>query len=80
MPSGNYLLDDYTKNLASWNPNQGIKLLNGINHTRGTWQGNAVRYDKPPDILARDIARIVELGDTVRDDKPKNQKRERVSR
>lgn len=77
LQPGDFLLDDYTKNLASWNPNQGIKLLNSINHTRGTWQGSRIRYDKPPHVLARDIARIVELGETIRDDKPKNQNRER---
>jgi len=77
LQSGDFLLDDYTKNLASWEPTQGIKLLNGINHTRGTWQGNRIRYDKPPHVLVRDIARIVELGETIRDDKPKNQHRER---
>lgn len=31
-----YLLDDYTLNLNQWEPPaKGIKLLNGINHTRG---------------------------------------------
>lgn len=34
-----YLLDDYTKNLSEWEPPaRGIKLINGINHTNGTWQ------------------------------------------
>lgn len=34
------LLDDYTKNLMEWEPPaRGIKLLNGINDTRQTWQG-----------------------------------------
>lgn len=33
-----FLLDDYTKNLNEWQPPaRGIKLLNGINHTRGSW-------------------------------------------
>ena len=83
LQSGDYLLDDYTKNLASWNPDQGIKLLNGINHTRGTWQGNRIRYDKPPSLLARDLARIVEHGETIRDDKPacrQNQKQKGSAR
>lgn len=36
-----YLVDDYTKNLLEWKEYGGIgvKYLNGINHTRGTWQG-----------------------------------------
>lgn len=36
------LIDDYTKNLISWQEygGTGIKLLNGINHTHGTWKGS----------------------------------------
>lgn len=36
-----YLVDDYTQNLLEWKQYGGIgvKYLNGINHTRGTWQG-----------------------------------------
>ena len=36
-----YLLDDYTKNLIEFKAagGVGIKLLNGINDTRGTWDG-----------------------------------------
>lgn len=36
-----YLIDDYTKNLLEWKEMGGIgvKYLNGINHTKGTWQG-----------------------------------------
>lgn len=38
-----FLLDDYTKNLKLWSPpGKGIKLLNGINHTRGSWKGDCV--------------------------------------
>ena len=42
-----YLLDDYTPNLISWDKKGGtaIKLLNGINDTTGLWQGLKVRYD-----------------------------------
>ncbi len=42
-----YLLDDYTPNLVSWDEKGGtaIKLLNGINDTTGRWQGIKVRYD-----------------------------------
>lgn len=40
------LLDDYTKNLLDWKAQGGIgvKLLNGINHTQGTWKGICVDY------------------------------------
>lgn len=36
-----YLIDDYTKNLQEWKEYGGIgvKYLNGINHTKRTWQG-----------------------------------------
>lgn len=41
ISKNDYLLDDYTKNLIEWNQQDGtsIKLLNGINHTNKTWQG-----------------------------------------
>lgn len=36
-----YLIDDYTKNLLEWKEagGTGIKFLNGINHTKKTWDG-----------------------------------------
>lgn len=36
-----YLIDDYTKNLLEWKEfgGIGVKYLNGINHSRGTWKG-----------------------------------------
>jgi len=36
-----YLIDDYTKNLEEWSKigGTGIKYLNGINNTYGTWKG-----------------------------------------
>ena len=38
------LLDDFTANLKQWESagGTGIKYLNGINGTKGTWQGRAV--------------------------------------
>lgn len=39
------LIDDYTKNLMAW-PGIGIKLLNGINHTKGTWKGYKVSKEQ----------------------------------
>lgn len=40
------LLDDYTKNLLEWEKTGGfaIKLLNGINHNKGVWQGMCTHY------------------------------------
>lgn len=42
-----YLIDDYTKNLIDWKNagGTGIKFLNGINHTRKTWQGFLLNID-----------------------------------
>lgn len=44
VKESDYLLDDYTKNLIDFDRSGGnaIKLLNGINHTRGTWKGASV--------------------------------------
>lgn len=48
---GDYLLDDYTKNLNEWYNKRagtyGIKLLNNLNSSKGTWKGAQVAYDSP---------------------------------
>ncbi len=68
-----YLLDDYTNNLALWEPPaKGIKLLNGINHTNGTWKGSMLRYDKEPEWLAEDIVRVMH-GMEIQDKRPLHQ-------
>lgn len=43
-----YLLDDYTPNLLDFDKQGGnaIKLMNGINHIRGTWQGAKVSINQ----------------------------------
>lgn len=43
-----FLIDDYTKNLLDWKEagGTGIKFLNGINHTKGTWQGFLLKNDE----------------------------------
>lgn len=65
------LLDDYTHNLTMWEPPaRGIKLLNGINHTRETWRGNRLRFDKPAEELAENMAEILLDGVVIRDIKP----------
>lgn len=56
-----YLLDDYTRNLIDWGKN-GIKLLNGINHTKGTWQGSRIRADQKGKGIAENIRAIVLYG------------------
>lgn len=55
------LLDDYTRNLSRWEPPaKGIKLLNGINHTKGTWQGAMVSHELAGEKLYQElVARIL---------------------
>lgn len=69
-----HLLDDYTHNLVLWEPPaKGIKLLNGINHTRESWNGNMLRYDKPPKELAQNIVDILEGRAAIKDERPLHQ-------
>lgn len=56
-----YLLDDYTKNLSDWSlEGKGIKVLNGINHTKGSWKGPFVKHSEQPLLIANQIKEIVE--------------------
>lgn len=69
--STDFLLDDYTHNLTLWEPPaRGIKLLNGINHTNGTWKSDALRFDKSPEQLAKDILQIMDGGEHIIDERP----------
>lgn len=55
------LLDDYSKNLHEWEPPaKGIKLMNGINGTRGTWAGEKVQHDVLPEQMAARLMMIME--------------------
>ncbi len=49
------LLDDYTKNLKDWTFDgnaKGIKVLNGINDTHGSWMGSRLSIlDAPSEII-----------------------------
>ena len=59
--SSDFLLDDYTRNLNDWQPPaRGIKLLNSINHTRGSWEHDRIRYDRNPTDLANGIVSIMQ--------------------
>lgn len=58
--SNDFLLDDYTKNLNEWQPPaRGIKLLNGINHTRGSWPYDRLSHEREPRTLASCILSIM---------------------
>lgn len=66
-----YLIDDYTHNLMEWEPPAiGIKLLNGINHTKGTWKGSRISAENSPYLIVRKMIDVV-AGKTVMDDKPR---------
>lgn len=66
-----YLLDDYTKNFENWQPPaHGIKLLNGINHTKATWQDNRISLLREPRDLADAIIRVIENNEQIMDVPP----------
>jgi len=68
-----FLLDDYTQNLLLWEVDgRGIKLLNGINNTRGTWTGDRIRFDKHPTELARDILDVMAGRSRLFDTRPQD--------
>lgn len=55
-----YLLDDNTKNLSEWEPPaKGIKLINRINHTNGTWQGDKIQFTHAPEELSSMISDVM---------------------
>lgn len=53
-----FLLDDYTKNLLEW-PGKGVKLLNGINDTRGTWEGPRISSSLSPEQFIRELKEVM---------------------
>lgn len=72
-----YLLDDYTKNFDNWQPPaRGIKLLNGINHTQGTWQDDRISLMRNPKDFADCIVNVIEKGEQVRDKTPQEVQKE----
>lgn len=68
-----YLLDDYSKNLKSWEPPaRGIKILNGINGNHGTWQSERISYERPAEEIEKLIVRTMEEHVPVYDALPKS--------
>lgn len=51
------LIDDFSKNLKEWH-GVGIKLLNGINGTKGTWNGYVVNGNSSPVCIMNTIMGI----------------------
>lgn len=57
--STDILLDDYSFNLHDWAKYaHGVKLLNGINATVGTWCGDCISRFVPADEIVADIMRF----------------------
>lgn len=52
------LVDDLTANLKEWG-GISIKLYNGINGTKGTWNGYSVHYRSMPHVIADQIVGIM---------------------
>lgn len=68
-----YLLDDYTLNLNDWPIKENaILLLNGINHTHKSWQGNKIRFDKAPYLIASNILGIMKNKLLIQDERPQD--------
>ena len=55
--STDILIDDYSENLKSWH-GVGIKVLNGLNWTKGTWQGMVVDHRSSAEAIAQTIIGI----------------------
>lgn len=54
------LLDDYSVNLHDWNTvGTGVKFLNGINHTKGTWQGEMISCDATTEELKAELSQLL---------------------
>lgn len=53
------LLDDYSKNLHEW-PGQALKLMNGINGTKGSFQGKKISAEMPAAEFAGKLASFCE--------------------
>lgn len=61
------LLDDYTVNLLAWSYHaKGVKLLNGINHSRGTWRGAKIHKDAGPKEIAEFVTKQLDGRETKR--------------
>lgn len=62
IDKNDFLLDDYSKNLHEWVAagGSGIKYVNDVNWTKGTWQGCWVSNDMLADSIAHYIQRVMD--------------------
>lgn len=54
------LIDDFTENLRKW-PGTAIKLYNGINGTKGSWNGFSCHSNMTPELLYLQILAIARI-------------------
>lgn len=74
IKENDFLLDDYTNNLTLWEPPaRGIKLLNDINHTKGTWSNDRISFSRPGEDLAKHIVDIMQKDLHVTDLSPRQE-------
>lgn len=67
ITSQDYLIDDYTKNLLEWKEfgGVGVKYLNGINHTKRTWNGLMLTsYSNNEKLFELNLNRLVQIEKT----------------
>ncbi len=80
VTANDFLLDDYSFNLHSWEPPaKGIKLMNGINGNFGTWKNESLSFERSSEDLALCVKNIVLNGGSYRDEGP-NHKNEEIHR
>lgn len=78
LGENDFLLDDYTANLNSWEPPaRGIKLLTDINNTKGSWESDRIRFDKPGNVIAKNVVSIMKHNQRIYDNNP--QRRSEIS-
>lgn len=59
VKSNDILIDDFSFNLKEW-PGIGIKLYNGINGTKGSWQGFCIHSNMNSGSMATQIKAIID--------------------
>lgn len=65
------LLDDFTKNLEKWiKVGKGIKLLNQINSSKGTWMGPKISYAKSASEIEDGLLEIILKGKDIKHNEP----------
>ena len=79
VPNGiretDFLFDDYTKNLNSWEQKGvGSKLLNDVNSSKGTWCGNQISFERKASEISLCLSGIILGKQTVRDNNPRKDK------